>query len=88
MCRSGPPADTGDRFAGLRQRRRERGLPTGAIDDTSADDYQALLWVAEGWSDEPLPGLGVKANPADDPETARKEAEHEMARLRRPEAGS
>jgi ribosomal protein L40E len=33
MPRYGPPAD-GDRFAGLRQRRRERGLATGRISET------------------------------------------------------
>jgi hypothetical protein len=46
------------------------------------DDFDALLWVAEGWSDEPLPELGVVTNPADDPEKAREEAEAAMAAMR------
>lgn len=55
--------------------------------ETANADYTALLWMVEGWSDEPLRHLGVVADPADDPETARKEAEREMSRLRQPEAG-
>ena len=46
------------------------------------DDYEALLWMAEAWSDEPLPHLGVLADPADDPEQARVEAEQQMSVIR------
>lgn len=34
MSRAAQPIEGGDRFAGLRQRRRERGLPTGVIGPT------------------------------------------------------
>lgn len=47
------------------------------------NDYEALLWMAEAWSDEPLPDLGVAANPADEPERARSEAEDRMREIRK-----
>lgn len=51
MPRYGPPVG-GDRFAGLRQRRRERGLPTGPV-ATTQEIGDSL--ISQGFTAEPDP---------------------------------